>query len=153
MDPALHRPVVLLDDVVEVRAGSTATASTESPLLFQLFHRLRIGGGAVDIDDAGGRVIRRGQDLVEESKGRLRVPVLRQVKVEGGPGGVQGSIQVGPPAGDANVSLIHPPGPTGSFQFGPYTPLEFGRVTLDPAPNGGVIDAQASFRLSSSRSR
>lgn len=69
IDSPLHRSVVLLDDVVQAETGSTPAPTAEPSLLLQLLHHLGIGGVAVDVDDAGTRVIRADQDLVEESLG------------------------------------------------------------------------------------
>ena len=67
-------------------------------------------------------------------------------KIDGVAGGVDGPVQVGPPAVHSNVGLVHSPGPIGRLQFPAATLVQFGRVTLDPAPDRGMVSRQASFR-------
>lgn len=93
---------------------------------------------AVNVDDvrAGMRVC--GQDLAEASLGGSGIPTLGEIKVQRGARGVQGSIQVRPAAGDANVRFIHPPGRASPLQFSPRPSVESGSVALHPPPKGGV---------------
>ena len=60
VDAALDGSMVLLNDVVQVGTDSTPATPTEPPLLLQLLHYLGVRGIAVDVDDAGARMIGRG---------------------------------------------------------------------------------------------
>ncbi len=69
VDAPFHGPVVLLNDIVQVRTGATPAPTLQLPLLLQFRDHLRVRWIAVDIDDSGKRTIRRSQGLTEESLG------------------------------------------------------------------------------------
>src|SRR5260370_6557905 len=45
----------------------------------------------------------------------------------------------------SNVGLVHAPRFVGRLEVPPQPLFQFGTVTLQPAPNGGVVDLQAAF--------
>jgi hypothetical protein len=61
------------------------------------------------------------------------------------PCGIDGPIQVAPTALYSNVGLIHAPRFVGRLDVPPQPLFQLGTVTLQPAPNGGVVDLQAAF--------
>src|SRR5215831_14479806 len=54
--PPFDRSMVLLHDVVQVGASPTAAPATQFPLLLQFGDYLRVGGVAIDVDDARARM-------------------------------------------------------------------------------------------------
>ena len=76
-DPPFDGSVILLDDIVQVADGSTATPPTEFAGLLQLCDDLRIGRVSIHIDHPRPGMARRTQCLLEEAFGRSRVRVWR----------------------------------------------------------------------------
>lgn len=113
VDPPCHGRVVLLNDIVQVRAGGTPAPAPQVPLLLQCRDHLRI---AADIDHSGARMIHRGQGLAEELPGGSRIPLLRQREINGGASRVHRSVQIGPFPGHPDIRLIQAPGVTDQFQ-------------------------------------
>ena len=85
------------------------------------------------------------QGFLEEPLGRSRVTLSGKPKVDRGAGGIYGTIQVPSVPALADVGFVDPPGAVGRFQFSPASPVQFGCVTLYPAPNGGVVSRQTPF--------
>jgi hypothetical protein len=73
VDSSLDGSMVLFNNVVEVRNGAAATASTQGPGPLQFLNDGRIGRIAIHSDDARSGMIRRGQSLLEEAPGRSLV--------------------------------------------------------------------------------
>jgi hypothetical protein len=48
-------------------------------------------------------MLRGGQSLAKELLGRCRVPSLRQIEIDGGAGGIDRPLEVGPPSSHAHV--------------------------------------------------
>jgi hypothetical protein len=71
-------------------------------------------------------MIRRGQNVAEELLGSRSIPVLRQIEVERGAVGVDGSIQIDPAPGDAKIGFVDTPGRARAFQLPPHPAVEFG---------------------------
>ena len=86
------------------------------------------------------------QGFLEELLGRCRVSISGKPEVDRGAGGIDGTIQVSPTPGLANVRFVDPPGAVGWFQFPPASLVQFGSEALHPAPNGSVVSRQTSFR-------
>ena len=85
-------------------------------------------------------------NLAEESFRRLSVALGRQQKVDRLATAVDRSIQIDPPALDLHVGLIHPPGAVAHAQVGADPLLKFGRISLDPSEDGGVIHLHATVQ-------
>ena len=66
-------------------------------------------------------------------------------EVEGGAGGIHRPIKVTPLAFHPDVRLVHAPAVIGGLQVRPSTPLQLGRVSLDPSPYRHVIGVHAPF--------
>jgi hypothetical protein len=75
---------------------------------------------------------------------RLGIALGRQQKVDRLITAVDSSIQIDPAALNLHVSLIHPPGAVVHAQVGADALLQFGRISLDPAKDGGVIHFHAA---------
>src|SRR5229473_2823539 len=128
-----------------MRAGSTAAAASQFPLLLQLRDHLRVRRVAIYGDDPRPGMTRSLQGFQEELFGRRRVSLSGKPEVDRGAGGIDGTIQVPPVPSLANVRFVDPPGTVGWFQFPPASLVQFGCVALHPAPNGGVVRREPSF--------
>jgi len=81
---------------------------------------------------------------LQEQLGSFAIARLRQVEVYGL--AMDGTEQILLFTGDANESLIHMPSRRFPLHF-PLKPVQYFRtVTLGPAPDGGMVDGQASLR-------
>ena len=76
---------------------------------------------------------------------RSGIAQAREHEVDRGTGGIDGSVEVAPPALDTNVGLIDTPGLVGWFEMTAQPLLQFGTVALDPAPDGRVVRFQAAL--------
>src|SRR5690242_10683958 len=108
--PLLNESMVLLDDVVQIRRGSAATAPAKFTGLLQVGNCAGIGWVAIDVDDARTWCA-AGQRDPQEKLRRDQVPLRRQHELDRLPGRIDGAIQVRPPTRDLDVGLIHAPGP------------------------------------------
>jgi hypothetical protein len=70
----------------------------------------------------------------------------RQLEVNGLAAAVDGSTQVNPAALDLHICLFHPPGAVAHAQVGADPLLQFGRLGLDPAEDGGVVHLYAAVQ-------
>jgi hypothetical protein len=70
------------------------------------------------------------QGFLEELLGRSRVSLSRKPEVDGGAGGIDGTIQVLPAPTLADVRYVDPPGTVAWFQFPPASLVQFGGVRL-----------------------
>ena len=85
------------------------------------------------------------QGVLEETLGGSSIPPGGKPEIDRSTGRVDGPVQVGPLAFHPNVSLIHPPGSVGGFQFAAATFIQFRRIALDPSPDSGVVGRQAAL--------
>jgi len=85
------------------------------------------------------------QGFLEELLGRSCVSDSGKPKVDRGAGGIDSTIQVPPTPTLTNVGFVDSPGAVGWFQFSPAALVQFGGVTLHPAPNRGVVSRETSF--------
>ena len=53
---------------------------------------------------------------------------------------IHGSVEVGPGAGDSDVGLIDTPGTIRMSEFSAKALIQKGRIALDPAPDGDVVN-------------
>ena len=81
----------------------------------------------------------------KQAFGGFGVAQRRKQKINCGPGGIDGPVQVAPATLNSNVSLVHAPGLVSRLKMAPEPLLEFGRIALYPAPHGGMIRFQAAF--------
>src|SRR6202171_2415677 len=88
---------------------------------------------------------RRLQGSLEEPLSRSRVTLSGKPKVDRGTAGIHGTIQVPPDPTLADVGFVDSPRAIGWFQFPSASLVQFGRVALHPAPNGGVVSRQTPF--------
>jgi hypothetical protein len=144
--PPLDRSMVLLHDVVQVGASPTAAPATQFPLLLQFGDYLRVGGVAIDVDDARAWMTGGLQGPLEKALGRSRIPLHRQPEVDCGAGGIDGAVEILPVACHSQVGFVYSPGTVGRFQFPPTPLIEFWRVPLYPTPNGRMVSPQTSLR-------
>ena len=77
---------------------------------------------------------RMAERLAEQAFGRCRVAQGRQQKVDCGARRIDRAIEVAPATLDANVRLIDAPGPVGRLEVTAEPLLQFGAITLHPAP-------------------
>src|SRR3954452_18077490 len=98
-----HAPVVLLQSVILVGAGPVLAMAAERPA-----DRSRVGAVPVGGDLVGCHA-RDRLGRAEEGLGRRHIPVLAQHGVHEMAVAVDGPIQVGPPATNLQVRLIHVP--------------------------------------------
>ena len=88
---------------------------------------------------------RMAEGLAKQPFGGLGIAQCRKQEINRGASGIDGPEQVAPAALNPNVSLVHTPGLVGWLEMPPHPLLQFGTVTLYPAPNGGVVCLQATF--------
>src|SRR5215469_7732541 len=85
------------------------------------------------------------QGLLKELLGRSRITFGGKPKVDGGTGGIDGTIQVSPVPALANIRFVDSPRAVGRFQFAPAFPVQHRRVALHPTPHAGVVSSQTTF--------
>ena len=95
---------------------------------------------------------RNSQRLTEQAFGRCGIAQAREHEVDRGIGGIDGSVEVGPPALDTNAGLIDTLGLMGWLEMTAQPLLEFGTVALDPAPDRRGVRFQAALAEPSARS-
>ena len=88
---------------------------------------------------------RISERLAEQAFGRSGIAQAREHEVDRGTGGIDGSVEVAPPALDTNVGFIDTPGLVGWFEMTAQPLLQFGTVALDPAPDCRVVRFQAAL--------
>ena len=91
-NPLLDEPMVLLDDVVQIRGRSATTASTEFTILLQLGNRAGVGRMPVHVDHPWRRPAGR-QGEPQEQLGRDQVAFGRPHELDGLAGRVDRAIQ------------------------------------------------------------
>ena len=144
--PPFDRSMVLLHDVVQVGASPTAVPATQFPLLLQFGDYLRVGGVAIDVDDARARMTGCLQDPPKKALGRGRIPLRGRPEVDRGAGGIDRAVEVLLVTHHSNVSFVYSPGTVGRFQFPPAPLIEFWRIPLYPTPSGRMVSPQTSLR-------
>jgi hypothetical protein len=90
--PALDRSMVLLYDIVQVRAGSTATSAPKSPFLLQLRDHFPIRRITIHGDDSRPGMTGSLQGFLKESFGGSRVTLGGKPEVDRGTGRIHGTI-------------------------------------------------------------
>jgi hypothetical protein len=85
VNPPFERPVVLFQDVVQVRTGATATSPAQFSFCLQFRDQLGVGGVAVHIDHPGARVARSTPGFLEEALAGSRVTLGAEQKIKPSP--------------------------------------------------------------------
>ena len=99
----------------------------------------------VSVDDAGLRMRRISQSLMEQAFGRRGIAQSREHEVDRGAAGIDGSVEGAPATLDTNVGLIDTLGLMGWLEMTAQPLLQFGTVALDLAPDCGVIRLQSAL--------
>ena len=97
--------MILLDDVVEIL--HLADFDRGAVRLIVAFDRRFIGLASIDGDLLGDPVA--ADRLREKAERSLGIPVLREQKVNGLPGRIDGAIEIAPLPFDANVRFVQAP--------------------------------------------
>jgi hypothetical protein len=97
-------------------------------------------------------VIRICHRSLEEDLRSFAVSRLRQIEVHRLAAAVNGTEQVTPTAGDPNIGFIDVPGRALALQVAGELPIHFRPIGLCPAPDGGVINSEATLCSMSSSS-
>src|SRR3954451_16106858 len=108
-DQALHAPMVLLNDVVQVFDLAQPGEPPQLTLALQGRDRGGIGRVLVDRDRARVPRMRLAQRLAEEPLGGRGIPLGREQKVDRLAPAVDGAIEVSPAPLHLDVYLIDPP--------------------------------------------
>jgi hypothetical protein len=142
--PSLDRPVVLLDDVVEVLAGSNFHVAPDRMLSPQSPHSAPTRHMAVESTFA--RTARmRGSCLPEERLCCGDATVGSQQEVDRLALLVDGGVQVVPAAMDGDVSLIHTPRSADRSSETVRALRELGHVSDHPSHDGRVRHSDAAI--------
>ncbi len=115
---------------------------------FFRFHggnRRAIEASFIGVDDAGLRMRWIAQRQAEQAFGRSGIAHRRQQEVDGGAGGIDGSVEVTPTALHSNIGFIDAPGFVGWLKVTAQPLFQFGTVTLNPTPNRRVIRRQTAL--------
>jgi hypothetical protein len=83
------------------------------------------------------------QCFLEEALGGSRVTGDAEQKINRSAGAIDAVERVNPLGLHPKVGLIHPPEAVGGLQFRAASIVQFGRVALDPTPDGGVVGRDA----------
>src|ERR1035437_2352892 len=142
---SFDRSMILLQDVVQVLDRSMSAAAAQGSFLFHCCNRRAVEAGLISIDDAGLGVRWIAEGLAKQAFGRRRIAQRRQQEVDSGTGGIDGPIEVTPTALHSNIRLIAPPGFVGRLEMTAQPLLQFGTVTLNPAPDRRVIGLQTAL--------
>src|SRR5262245_1232439 len=86
--PALYRPMILFQNVIEILYGSVSAVLLQSTLGFELHNRWRITGVLVGVDDPRRRMVLPAQGLAEKALGCCCIAFSRQKEVDCRTGGV-----------------------------------------------------------------
>ena len=145
VDSSLDSAMILFNDVVEIRNRTAATASTQRTGPLQFLNGGWIGRISIHSDDTRSRMARRGQSLLEEAPGCFQIARLREQEVDRGTSGIDGPIEVGPSAGNSDVSFIGTPRAIGGFHLTADALVQFRCIALYPSPNGSMIHRQIAL--------
>src|ERR1700736_4963985 len=144
-DPALDRPMILFQNIVEILHRSMSTVLLQSALGFELYDGWRVSGLLVGVDHPRGGMVRTSQGFGQKALGGHGVALGRKKEVEGRPSGIHRTIQVAPLALDPDVGLGHPPTVVGRSEPQSQLALNFWGVTLNPPPDGDVVDQKSTL--------
>ncbi len=132
--------MILLNDVVHLLAGSALAFLRQQVVLFKIADGANnVGGVLVDIDYPWGGDMPFAQDFAEKALSCSSATGLVQEEIERLPGRINGSIQIHPLSSDFDVGFVNPPRIIGLLQIRAAAFIEFGRITLNPAVDGSVV--------------
>src|SRR6266851_1103440 len=143
-DALLDEPVVLLNDIVQIRNRPAATTPAQFTAVLQYRYGVSIGRMAVHVDHPRANRRPPQRHLQKMLRGHV-VPFRRQHEINRVPFRINVPVQVRPLPGNANVSLIHPPGATGTAEVPANPRAQFRGVTQDPARDGGMVQAEPAL--------
>jgi len=137
--------VILLYQVVQVLNGAQLAAPRQSAFLLQFGYCLRVSRILIDVDHTRKDSVPGMESFAEEAFGSLGVPGGTEHKLHCTAIGVHGPVQIHPCTLDLDVGLIYPPGVVRGPELSPASFLQNGSITLDPAIDGRMINAEAPF--------
>src|SRR5215469_11223689 len=145
VNPSLDGPVVLLQDIVEVRHRPVLAAGVQRSFALELSDHGRVSRMPIGVDDTRRGMVLLTQGFGQEALCCGRVLLCREQEVEGGAGGVKSPIKITPLAFDPDVSFVHPPTVRGLFEPRAQTSFHFRGIPLDPPPDGDVVDQKSAL--------
>src|SRR5271165_584068 len=143
--PAFDGSVILFQNIIEVLHRSMPAILLQSTLGLEPLDGWWITGVLVGIDDPRHRMVLSAQSLGEKALSRCCVAFSRKKEVDRRTAGVDSPVQIRPFALDPDVGLIHPPAVVGRSEPRSQSALNFRRVTLDPPPDGDVVDQKSAL--------
>jgi hypothetical protein len=133
---ALDRPVVLLNDVVEVLTLRNRYRRVMLDII--TFDAGGVGAALVDRDGCGKRVVPDGTS--EKPLCRSPIALGGEQEVDGVARFIDRAIQILPLAADLDACLVHPPTLADDGLAFPERPFQHRHQPEGPAMNRGVID-------------
>src|SRR5271165_4204059 len=143
--PAFDGPVILFQNIIEVLHRSMPAILHQSTREFEPHDGRWITGVLVGVDDPRRPMVLSAQGFDEKALSRCCVAFSRQKEVDRRTAGVDSPVQIHPFALDPDVGLIHPPVVVGRSEPRSQSALNFRRVTLDPPPDGDVVDQKSAL--------
>src|SRR5271166_5073598 len=89
---SFDRPMILLQDVVQILDRSMAAAPAQGSFLFHTCNRRVVEASLIGVDDAGLRMRWIAERLAEQAFGGCGIAQRREQEVDGGAGGIDGPI-------------------------------------------------------------
>src|SRR5271165_3791380 len=143
--PAFDGSVILFQNIIEVLHRSMPAILRQSALGFEPLDGWWIAGVLIGIDYARGRMVLSAQGFGEKALSRCCVAFSRQKEVDRRTAGVESPILIHPLALNPNIGLIHPPTVVGRSEPRSQSALNLWGVTLDPPPDGDVVNQQSTL--------
>src|SRR5208337_4265422 len=106
VDPALDRPMILLQALLRYGPGRCRRFSSRAPLAWSSSDCERISGMFAGVDEPRGGKGCSCQGFGQKSSGRLGVPIGREQKIDRRSGGVNSPVQVPPFAFHSHIGLL-----------------------------------------------
>jgi hypothetical protein len=141
-----HRPVVLLDDVVEVLALSQPLSARQYAFAFQRSDRIGVSWILIDIDDSRYWISRTAKYLSKEPLRSSRIAFGCEQEIYGPACGVHGSIKILLLAFHLYIGFIYAVTLVGGLQMRATSLVQLRCLCLHPAPHGAGIQGKSPFR-------
>ena len=138
--------MILFNDVVQVLARSALAFLGQQVVSLEIANSADVRRVFVNIDHARGGEVRSSQDFAKKSLSRSSATGLVQQEIEDLAGGIDGSVEIHPLSADFDIGFIDLPRIVGLLQVRPTSFINFWRIFLNPAVDGGVIQGQTSLR-------